>query len=146
MPDPRQAVIKAALNGDIVGFSRLMADDFVSTTVLVTTLREGRAEVAAGGGTLVNFVGDSFIRQLDPPGIGYVLGEIGLSMDSLGSALDNAVVESFFATIKRERLDERFTTRAHAHRAIAEWIEVFYNLRRRHSFLGYHHRKWQVFS
>jgi len=33
MPDPRQAVVKAALNGDIVGFSRLMADDFVSTTV-----------------------------------------------------------------------------------------------------------------
>ena len=65
MPDPRQAVIKAALNGDIVGFSRLMADDFVSTTVLVTTLREGRAEVAAGGGTLVNFVGDSFIAVFD---------------------------------------------------------------------------------
>jgi len=65
MPDPRQAVIKAALNGDIVGFSRLMADDFVSTTVLVTTLREGRAEVAAGGGTLVNFVGDSFMAVFD---------------------------------------------------------------------------------
>ena len=60
-------------------------------------------------------------------------------MDSLGSALANAVVESFFATIKRER-DERFTTRAHAHRAIAEWIEVFYNLRRCHSFLGYLHQ------
>lgn len=62
---------------------------------------------------------------------------IALSMGAHGSALDNAVVESFFATIKRERLDERFPTRAHAHRAIAEWIEVFYNLRRRHSFLGY---------
>ena len=62
---------------------------------------------------------------------------IALSMGAHGSALDNAVVESFFATIKRERLDERFTTRAHAHRAIAEWIEVFYNPRRRHSFLGY---------
>lgn len=58
-------------------------------------------------------------------------------MGSLGSALANAVVESFFATIRRERPDERFTTRAHAHRAIAEWIEVFYNIRRRHSFLGY---------
>ena len=63
---------------------------------------------------------------------------IELSMGANGSAYDNAVVESFFATIKRERLrDERFLTRAHARTAIAEWIEVFYNCRRRHSTLGY---------
>jgi transposase InsO family protein len=63
---------------------------------------------------------------------------ISLSMGAIGSAYDNAVIESFFATLKRERLhDERFLTRAHAHSAIAEWIEVFYNCRRRHSRLGY---------
>jgi putative transposase len=63
---------------------------------------------------------------------------IALSMGTIGSAYDNAVVESFFATIKRERLDdERFLTRAHARSVIAEWIEVFYNCRRRHSKLGY---------
>jgi putative transposase len=63
---------------------------------------------------------------------------ITLSMGAIGSAYDNAVVESFFATLKRERLqDERFLTRAHARAAIAEWIEVFYNCRRRHSRLGY---------
>lgn len=63
---------------------------------------------------------------------------IALSMGAIGSAYDNAVVESFFATIKRERLgDERFLTRAHARSVIAEWIEVFYNCRRRHSRLGY---------
>jgi putative transposase len=63
---------------------------------------------------------------------------IALSMGGTGSAYDNAVVESFFATIKRERLhDERFLTRAHARSAIAEWIEAFYNCRRRHSTLGY---------
>jgi putative transposase len=63
---------------------------------------------------------------------------IALSMGAIGSAYDNAVVESFFATIKRERLDdERFLTRAHARSVIAEWIEVFYNCRRRHSKLGY---------
>jgi transposase InsO family protein len=65
-------------------------------------------------------------------------GGIVLSMGANGSAYDNAVVESFFATIKRERLgEERFLTRVHAHRAIGEWIEVFYNRRRRHSSLGY---------
>lgn len=63
---------------------------------------------------------------------------IALSMGAIGSAYDNAVVESFFATIKRERLDdERFLTRAHARSVIAEWIEVFYNCKRRHSSLGY---------
>jgi len=66
MPDRRQTVVKAALNGDIVGYSRLMADDFETTTALVTTLREWvAAEVAAGGGTLVNFVGDSFMAVFD---------------------------------------------------------------------------------
>ena len=63
---------------------------------------------------------------------------ISLSMGAVGSAYDNAVVESFFATLKRERLHgERFLTRAHAHSVIEEWIEVFYNCRRRHSRLGY---------
>jgi putative transposase len=59
-------------------------------------------------------------------------------MGGTGSAYDNAVVESFFATIKRERLrDEHFLTREHARSTIAEWIEVFYNCQRRHSSLGY---------
>jgi transposase InsO family protein len=63
---------------------------------------------------------------------------ISLSMGGRRSAYDNAVVESFFATLKRERLlGERFLTRAHARSAIAEWVEVFYNTRRRHSSLGY---------
>jgi putative transposase len=63
---------------------------------------------------------------------------IVLSMGERRSAYDNAVVESFFATLKRERLgDERFLTRAHAQATIGEWIEGFYNPRRRHSTLGY---------
>jgi transposase InsO family protein len=51
---------------------------------------------------------------------------------------DNAVAESFFATIKTELLDRRaWPTRACTHRAIFEWIEDWYNTRRRHSTLGY---------
>ena len=77
------------------------------------------------------FLSDEFTERTRKAGI-------ALSMGGAGSAYDNAVVESFFATIKRERLrDERFLTRAHAHSAIAEWIEVFYNRQRRHSTLGY---------
>jgi len=60
------------------------------------------------------------------------------SMSRKGDCWDNAVVESFFATLKRELVDGRcFRTRAEAIRAIFEYIEVFYNRQRRHSYLGY---------
>jgi putative transposase len=63
---------------------------------------------------------------------------IGSSMSRAGNCYDNAVAESFFATLKRELVGgEAFTDRAQARRAIFEWIEVFYNRQRRHSTLGY---------
>jgi len=59
------------------------------------------------------------------------------SMGAVGTAYDNAAAESFFSTIKRELVHRRrFTTRAEAKSAIFEWIEVFYNRRRRHSTIG----------
>lgn len=56
-----------------------------------------------------------------------------------GSALDNAMAESFVSTIKCELLlrRHRFPTRETARVAIFEYIEGFYNTRRRHSSLGY---------
>ena len=51
---------------------------------------------------------------------------------------DNAVAESFFATLKNEMYYRyRFETRARARFAVAEYIEVFYNRKRHHSTLGY---------
>ena len=48
------------------------------------------------------------------------------------------MAESFFATIKTELLDRQaWPTRARAHRAIFEWIEGWYNTRRRHSTLDH---------
>jgi putative transposase len=59
------------------------------------------------------------------------------SMGSVGDALDNAVAESFFATLQTELLDRyRWTTRKQLAQAMFEWIEVFYNQQRRHSTLG----------
>lgn len=59
------------------------------------------------------------------------------SMGAVGTAYDNAVVESFFGSLKRELLrGRRFATRAQARSAIFEWIEAFYNRQRRHSTLG----------
>jgi putative transposase len=60
------------------------------------------------------------------------------SMGSVGDAYDNAMAESFFATLECELLDRRrFKTQADARIAVFEFIEGFYNPRRRHSSLGY---------
>ena len=68
------------------------------------------------------------------------LDELGVvcSMSRKGNCWDNAVAESFFATLKTECVyTRRFATRAEAREAIFEFIEVFYNGTRRHSTLGY---------
>ena len=60
------------------------------------------------------------------------------SMGSVGDAYDNAMAESFFATLECELLDrERFQTPVEAQRAIFPWIEAWYNRTRRHSSIGY---------
>ena len=60
------------------------------------------------------------------------------SMGSVGDAYDNAMAESFFATLERELLDRRrFKSQAEAKMAVFEWIEGWYNPHRRHSSLGY---------
>src|SRR5512147_3146853 len=60
------------------------------------------------------------------------------SMGSVGDAYDNAMAESFFATLECELLDRRrFKTQGEARMAVFAFIEGFYNPRRRHSALGY---------
>ena len=59
-------------------------------------------------------------------------------MGSVGDAYDNAMCESFFATLECELLARRkFKTKAEARMAIFEFIEGWYNPGRRHSALGY---------
>lgn len=60
-----------------------------------------------------------------------------LSMSGAGNCYDNAVVESFFATLKTECVSVPFPTRALAHTTLFEYIEVWYNRQRLHSTLGY---------
>jgi len=70
-----------------------------------------------------------------------VLREHGIvcSMSRRGNCWDNAVVESFFATLKTELIHRRsWPTRRAVTTAITEYIEVFYNRHRVHSFLAYH--------
>jgi len=59
-------------------------------------------------------------------------------MSRRANCYDNAAMESFWSTLKRDLIHRRhFATRAEARAAIFEWIEVFYNRTRFHSALGY---------
>ena len=80
-------------------------------------------------------------------GVQYACGEyrdllrsqgIECSMSRIGDCYDNAVVESFFKTLKAELVyHAHYQTREHARRSIFEYVEVFYNRKRLHSSLGY---------
>jgi putative transposase len=60
------------------------------------------------------------------------------SMSGSGNCYDNAVIESFFHTLKTEHIYfENYSTREQAKRSIFDYVETFYNRKRRHSTLGY---------
>jgi putative transposase len=69
-------------------------------------------------------------------------------MGSVGDCYDNAVAEAFFATLECELIDRHiWRNRDEARRAVFDFIEGFYNPRRRHSTLGYlspaeYERRW----
>jgi transposase InsO family protein len=61
-----------------------------------------------------------------------------VSMSHKGDCYDNAVMESFFGTLKQELVHrEDYLTREEARSSLFEYIEVFYNRQRLHSTLGY---------
>jgi transposase InsO family protein len=63
---------------------------------------------------------------------------ITASMSRAGNCYDNAPAESFFGTLKTELVHKaRYRTRSEARSSVFEWIECWYNRRRRHSSLGY---------
>ena len=69
-----------------------------------------------------------------------LLAEYGIacSMSGKGDCLDNAVAERFFGSLKRERTSKRYyRTRQEARDDVIDYIEMFYNSWRKHSYLGY---------
>jgi putative transposase len=76
------------------------------------------------------YTSDDFRDELDRNGI-------QCSMSARGNCYDNAVVESFFGLLKRECVNRvRFRTRDEARAVVFEYIECFYNRKRRHGYLG----------
>jgi putative transposase len=80
--------------------------------------------------------GSPYASEHDPS----ILSKHGIecSMSRSGNCYDNAPMESFFASLKKERVHlERYPTFEAARASLFEYIEVFYNRQRRHSSLGY---------
>ena len=76
------------------------------------------------------YTSDDFRNELARHGI-------ACSMSASANCYDNAVVESFFGLLKRERANRvRYRTRDEARADLFEYIEVFYNRKRRHGYLG----------
>jgi len=79
----------------------------------------------------VQYASESYMDMLEALGI-------QASMSRTGNCYDNAVMESFFHTLKAELVDHaNYQSRKQARQSIFEYIEVFYNRRRRHSAIGY---------
>lgn len=78
-------------------------------------------------------------KQFTSASYQHILAAMGcqVSMSSTGNCFDNAPVESFFATLKRECVIGHFASRAEARRAIFAYLEGWYNRQRLHSALDY---------
>ena len=118
----------------VVGWS--MADH-MRTGLVADALSMAVARRRPGAGLLhhsdrgVQYASDDYQALLAEHGI-------GCSMSGRGDCWDNAVMESFWSTLKTELVHhERYATRAQAKASIFEYVEVFYNRIRLHSSLGY---------
>jgi putative transposase len=118
----------------IVGWS---IADHMRAELVVDALEMARWRRRPGPGAVVHSDrGSQYTSWI----FGHRLRTAGLlgSMGRVASSVDNGMIESFWSTMQRELLDRRqWRTKAELGSAIFEWIEAFYNPRRRHSALGY---------
>ena len=92
---------------------------------------EGSSDLVAHSDRGSQYASEHYQRRLEEE-------RIVCSMSRRGNCWDNAPMESFFASLKKELVhDENYTTRDEATASIFEYIEAFYNRVRRHSSLGY---------
>jgi len=128
------AVVLDAFSRRVVGWSIAdhMRSELVVDAVQMAIWRRQppRGQTVAHSDHGSQYTSWAFGRRLRGAGL---LG----SMGSIGDCFDNSVAESFFGTLQLELLDEhRWTTRDQLALAIFDWIETWYNPRRRHSYCG----------
>ena len=129
------AVVVDLFSRMVVGWS--MAATMTSRLVVdalemgLSGRRRGSSDLVAHSDRGSQYASEHYRRRLAEE-------RITCSMSRRGNCWDNAAMESFFASLKKELVhDEDYATREEATRSIFEYIEVFYNRVRRHSSLGY---------
>jgi transposase InsO family protein len=127
------AVVMDLFSRRIVGWSM---SRWINRYLVIDALRMAIGIRQPKGGLIhhsdrgAQYTSDDFREELDKHGI-------QCSMSSRGNCYDNAVVESFFGLLKRERVNRvRYRTRDEARSDVFEYIECFYNRKRRHGYLG----------
>ena len=129
------AVVIDAYSKRVIGwaFSASLTTDFVIAALLMAiACRGGRCapDLLLHSDRGAQYASERFRAQLAAHGI-------IASMSRRGNCYDNARAESFFSTLKIEHTyRHHFADHAQARQATFEWIEAFYNLRRRHSSIG----------
>jgi putative transposase len=128
------AVVEDLFSRLIVGWSM---DETMTSRLVVDALEMAVGRRLPGEGLVAHsdrgsqYASDHYQRFLGQHGI-------TCSMSRRANCWDNAPVESFFASLKRELVhDEKYTTREQAKASIFEYVEAFYNRVRLHSSLGY---------
>jgi transposase InsO family protein len=127
------AVVMDLYSRRIVGWSM---SRWLSRRLVVDALRMALAARRPDGPLIHHsdrggqYTSDDFREELAKHGI-------ACSMSASANCYDNAVVESFFGLLKRERVNRvRYRTRDEARADLFDYIEVFYNRKRRHGYLG----------
>lgn len=128
------AVVMDLYSRRIIGWAmqkRMTEDLTVSALRMAVDQRIPKEQLIHHSDQGSQYASDSFRRELK-------LNNITPSMSRKGNCYDNAVVESFFKSLKAEiPKDDRSKTREETRSRIFEYIEVFYNRKRLHSTLGY---------
>jgi putative transposase len=118
----------------VVGWSMnaLMTSELVADALMMAIWRRGRPKAGLHHSDRGSQYGsETFQRLLANQGI-------VCSMSRAGNVWDNAAVESFFSSMKTERVSRKiYRTRDDARADVFDYIERFYNLHRRYSTLGY---------
>ena len=128
------AAVEDLFTREVVGWSM---SERIDSRLVVDALNMALARHSPGENLVthsdrgVQYASEHYQRLLKAHGI-------TCSMSRRGNCWDNAPMESFFATLKKELVHhEKYVTRAEARHSLFEYIEVFYNRVRRHSALGY---------
>ena len=127
------AVVLDLFSRRVVGWSMSseMTSQLVIDALLMAIWRRGKPrELLHHSDQGSQYTSEDFQRLLADQGI-------ACSMSRRGDCWDNAAIESFFSTLKRERVNRtRYASRDEARADVFDYIERFYNPRRRHSTLG----------